>query len=93
MVIEIGMLIGVVSFLIGYASHTRNNKKDVAEEASEKAIISTKLDGISNGVRNVEVKMESTNNTIVNMNERLIRVEESTKQAHHRINTIEKECD
>ncbi len=50
--------------------------------------MATKLDFISQGVNNIQVKIEAQENKFIAMNERITRVEESTKSAHHRIDTI-----
>ena len=47
-----------------------------------------KLDFISQGVNNIQVKMEAQEGKMELMNEKIIRVEESTKSAHKRINEL-----
>ncbi|WP_320408260.1 hypothetical protein, partial [Paraclostridium bifermentans] len=80
-----------------YMSYQKKNQKDIENDASQKALMSSKLDYISNAVDNIridfkELKIDVKNQDakVNSMNERLIKVEESTKSAHHRLDTFEK---
>ncbi|WP_150112247.1 hypothetical protein [Clostridium hydrogeniformans] len=55
------------------------------------AYLSTRLDYISKGVDDIRLDIKAQDRQIADMNSRLIRVEESSKSAHKRIDTIEKE--
>lgn len=93
MTIEVGMLIAIATFALGYLSHTRTKSKDVEKDAAERAIVSTKLNSIDTGVRDIQVQMRSTDKKIDDLNERVTRNEESSKQAHKRIDKLERvEC-
>lgn len=89
MAVEIGVLIGVLSFVIGYIAHVRAGKKDVEEKASERATMHTQLSGIDNGIRDIQVQVRNTDNRLAEINDRVIRVEESTRSAHKRIDRME----
>lgn len=81
MSIELTVIIAVVSGLIGYFTFQRNRDKDVKSQATETAVMTTKLDSISQGVESIRVDMKVSERTIASISERVIRVEEGVKQA------------
>lgn len=89
MSVEIGVLIGLVSAIIGYVAHVRTGKKDVEEKASERATMHTQLNSISNGVQDIQVQVRSTEKRLDDINDRVIRAEESVRSAHKRIDRVE----
>lgn len=82
-----------IGFLITIATFTRNRDKDVKNGAAEQAIVNTKLDTISNGVESLRVDFKVEQQARAALSERVTRVEESAKQAHHRINKMEGKID
>lgn len=87
----IGLLCTLLGALIGFLSFTRNRDKDVRTDASESAVIRTKLDAINNGVENIRIDIKANEKQVVALGERVTRVEESSKQAHKRLDNMEKE--
>lgn len=85
----IGLLCTFVGALIGFLSFNRNRDKEVKNDASESAVIKTKLDSISRGVESIQVDIKANEKRMNELSERVIRVEESSKQAHKRIDYIE----
>lgn len=49
----------------------------------------TQLSGIDNGIRDIQVQVRNTDNRLAEINDRVIRVEESTRSAHKRIDRME----
>lgn len=95
--VSIGTIITVISLLftltgaiIGILSFNRNRDKDVRNDASENAVIRTKLDVINSGVELIRKDIQKNENRVESLSERVTRVEESSKQAHKRIDSIEK---
>lgn len=86
-------LLGAVSVVFGmvitYLTFVRGRDKDIKSDATENAKISTKLDHISQGVDTIRIDLKSNEKEIGRVAERVTRVEESTKQAHLRINKLE----
>ncbi|PJH64069.1 hypothetical protein, partial [Salmonella enterica] len=85
--------------LVGYLTYRLNSKRyeakeqhqqkeDIEKDATKNAVIETKLDGISNGVDNIRVDLRANERQIGALGERVTRNEESTKQAHKRIDGI-----
>lgn len=93
MVIEIPILISIVSLFIsavvGFSTLRRNHSTDDREMASEMTTLIVKLENISNGVNEIKSDMRNMRTDIQDLRERIIRVEQSTDSAHHRIDLIE----
>ncbi len=81
-------------------SHHRADKADVdsnrekatteaASHARDMATINVKLDGISGDVRDIKDENRSVRSDVSHLTERVVKVEESTKSAHHRLDMIE----
>lgn len=86
-----GVLVAVSGFIISYFTFHGNRDKDLISDARDNAKISAKLDHISGAVDSMRIDSRATDKHIATMNERVIRVEESTKSAHKRIDTLEEE--
>lgn len=86
---EIAVLIAIGTFLIGLFTFNRNRDKDVKNDASESAVIRTKLDNISQGVESIRIDIRANEKRVSDLTERVVKVEESAKQAHKRLDTIE----
>ncbi|HBJ1648924.1 hypothetical protein JW813_11180 [Clostridium botulinum] len=86
--ISIALICTILGVVMSYATFQKNKDNSIRAETKEGAIMATKLDFISQGVNNIQVKIEAQENKFIAMNERITRVEESTKSAHHRIDTI-----
>ncbi|GIN89857.1 hypothetical protein J22TS1_09080 [Siminovitchia terrae] len=82
-------------FVISYLTSQRNRDKDIksgaAESATESAVVRTKLDAIGQGVDSIRIDLKANEKQMVHLGERVTRVEESTKQAHKRIDSIRKD--
>jgi uncharacterized membrane protein len=87
--------IGVICAIFGagatFISLKRNFKKDTQDESRDFTRVETKLDYVSKGVDDIRLDIRATDRKVSDVCERLTRVEESTKSAHHRIDGIEKE--
>lgn len=90
MEIEVGIAIAVGSFVIGYFTFRKNRDKDIEKDARDSAHVSAKLDHISGGVDSMRIDLKSHEHRISSINDRVIRVEESSKQAHKRLDGIER---
>ena len=96
--VQIGVVIAVISLfctgiglLVGIFTFNRNRDKDVKNDASKSAVIETKLDNISAGVSMIQIDMKANEKRTSELSERVIRIEESAKSAHKRLDTLEKE--
>ena len=96
--VVISLACTVIGCLIGYFGFKRNAnndiKQDTKEDTRQKVELNTKLDillsnntEIKGGMKELDKKLEDFKDDV---NVRLTRVEESVKQAHKRIDGLEK---
>lgn len=89
----LGAVIGVVSALFGmlisYVTFTRGRDKDIKLDAQEQAKVSVQLSHISKGVDDIKLDLKTNERQIKDLSERLIKIDESTKSAHKRIDKLE----
>lgn len=91
--IEVTFMCTVIGAIIGYMTYQKKTAHDIEDDASQKTVVATKLDYISKGVDDIRLDIKAQDTKINTLVERLIKVEESTKSAHHRIDTIGKKGD
>lgn len=91
MQIEIALLCTVAGVVISYFGFYRNRDKEIKRDASESAVISTKLDAIGSDVKSIRIDMKTEQLARMELSERVTRVEESSKQAHKRIDKLEED--
>lgn len=90
---SLGMISVVISIVFAFKSNKRTDTCEIEARVKENTVLNMKLDGILQTTTTIVNKVESMNRDLQNHNDRLIRVEESTKSAHHRIDTIEGKID
>lgn len=94
MTIEVTILISALSVSIalffGIKNNRRDQKREDKEEAGQSATIITKLEGIEKGVDDIKEEIKGVKADVKEDHDRIIRLEESSKQAHKRIDMIEK---
>lgn len=88
--VNINILISVITICCTIYGVSRNFKKDAERDAGQIAIIVTKLDNIQSVLNELKTDVNSTKNDIRDLDRRLIAVEQSTKQAHKRIDELRK---
>ena len=97
MKIELALLISVVSvgfsIYTGISSVKRGQKLDMKKDANELTTVIVKLESIGTGVAEIKAEMNGFRDDVKELRERIVRVEESSKQAHKRIDTIEERKD
>lgn len=91
MTVEIGILVSVLGVIIAFQTFQLNRQKTMKSDTRENAELKAELGYIRRGVDDIKLDLKANERQIASFGERLIRVEESTKQAHKRIdNAIEK---
>ena len=85
----LGIIGGACGIIFGVKSNRRNNKSDDAEEGQKYGKMLTDIEYIKSGVDEIKHKQESQDRQYIDVVSRITVVEESTKQAHHRINGLE----
>lgn len=91
--IPITVAVGIIGGIVGYATFFMNSKKNTKQETKEETSaitsIGTKLDLISKNVDEIRLDNKDFNKSIHQLGERVSAVEQSAKQAHHRIDNLE----
>lgn len=75
----------ISGIVLGWIGRARTIQKDAAEDGELRASV----EYIARGVDDLRVEIRSANQRYDMLAERVTRVEESAKQAHHRINRLE----
>lgn len=81
---------GISGLVFGIITAVRNKKTDDKKDAKEDGIVLTELGYIKKGIDGIEKRLEKQENQYVDVVKHLTAVEESTKQAHKRIDKLEK---
>lgn len=89
MSVEMSLLFGALGAALGVMGAIVALKKESKNQGASEASIASKVDYISRGVDDIKLDFKDQARKIDSQNERLTRVEESAKQAHHRINKLE----
>ena len=86
--IEVTVICTIMGAILGYMSYQKKNQKDIENDAAQKTALSTKLDYISKGVDDIRVDIKSQDRSIRDLTVRMVKCEESTKSAHHRLDEL-----
>ncbi|GAE00969.1 hypothetical protein CBO05C_0659 [Clostridium botulinum B str. Osaka05] len=89
--IELGVLCTTLGANITYLNFKRIKDKDSKESGKHQGVTDLKLDYISKGVDDIRLDLKAADRKIEDINTRLIKVEESSKSAHHRIDSLLRE--
>lgn len=93
MSIDLAILISIVSVCFSIFCGIKNNKrtdtKDIEERAKENARINLKLDSIVSNTKEIKDEVSEMRREINSHDGRIVKVEESVKSAHHRLDGLE----
>lgn len=87
----IGGLGAISGIIFAVASYKRNNKTDNKSEGKSEGSILTELGYIKSGIDDIKRKQEKQDEQHIEVVQRLSAVEQSVKQAHHRLDKFEKD--
>ncbi|MCD7947012.1 MAG: hypothetical protein LUG13_01775 [Oscillospiraceae bacterium] len=94
MTIEVALVISGLSLAFavyqGITNLKRNSKHDAKHDATEMTTVIVKLENISSNIAEIKNDFSNTKNDIKGISERLIVAEQSSKQAHKRLDGFEK---
>ena len=82
-----GAILGLV---LSYLAFWRNSKKDSKDDGKEVGAVLTELGYIKSGIDDLKSENREQRKTNVDFVTRLTAVESSVKQAHHRIDRLER---
>ena len=87
--ILISGITGSFAIFFGLKGYRRNDIKDIEERAARDAKINYKLDMIIDDNKLFKQEMVESNKRVDDIDRRVVKVEESTKSAHKRLDRIE----
>lgn len=88
--IVLSAVFGIGGLVFGIITAVRNKKTDDTKEAKEDGIVLTELGYIKSGIDDIKHKQEGQDKQNLEFVRELTAVEESAKQAHKRIDKLEK---
>lgn len=80
----------ISGIVLGWTGKSRTIKQDTAADASKDALLRADMDYIKRGVDDMRLEIKAQGQRYDLLAERVTRVEESAKQAHHRIDEVRK---
>lgn len=81
----------VAAVYFAFKSNSRANNDEVSKKAQVDAILSQKLDSISDDTKEIRKEITDVKGKVNDLSERVVMVEQSTKSAHHRLDRYEEE--
>lgn len=85
----IGVVGALSGIILGWLGRSRTVRQDTVAEASKDARLLTDMEYIKRGIDDVRIEQKSQGKRFDELTERVTRVEESAKQAHHRLNRLD----
>jgi hypothetical protein len=89
--IQWAVIIAALGLVVAYQGFQLNKQKETKSESRQDAKIQAQLDYIGKGVDDIRIDLKANERQMVALGERVTRVEESSKQAHKRLDSLEKE--
>ncbi|MFL0251416.1 hypothetical protein ACJDT4_13415 [Clostridium neuense] len=83
--VTIGVICSLLGVVVSFFTITTYYKTNGQHDGN----ISTKIDYIQRGVDDIRIDIKAQDNKIEGLIEKVAKVEESAKSAHHRIDTLE----
>ena len=87
--VAFSVFFGFFSLWFGLKNSKHTDTKDIEERVKENTRINMKLDAISSNTTEIKNEVSEMRKEINSHDTRIIKVEESVKSAHYRLNTIE----
>lgn len=86
----IGALSGTAGIAFGLISFFRNKKADDKTEGEQGGVLHADIGYIKKGIDGIEHRLDKQEDQYIGVIEQLAEIKVSTKQAHKRIDTLEK---
>lgn len=94
MTIEWAVLLSTISVVAALVFNSINaakqRKLEIQRDSREIAVIITKLDNITAAIAEMRASLTNHDDDIRDNRERLVKVEEAAKSAHHRLDCLER---
>lgn len=82
------VIVAILSVAVAYFAYKRNKTKDDKEENEKKGQLEANIEYIKSRVDELIADEKETKTELLDLRQRVTRVEESSKQAHKRIDEI-----
>lgn len=89
MTVELGIVVAVLGLVVSYLGYQLNKSKSIKTDSRDTAEVRSELGYIRKGVDDIRIDLKANEKNIAHLSERVTRVEESSKQAHKRIDNME----
>lgn len=93
MQVEIAYIISIVSLafsvFFGLKSSKHTDTKDIEERVKDNTKINMKLDAIAGTTQEIKSEISTMREEINSHNDKIIKLEQSLKSAHHRLDALE----
>ncbi|NRS51026.1 hypothetical protein [Brevibacillus sp. HB2.2] len=89
--LSITVAAAISGILLGGAGRSRAINQDIAQQASAGALQRADIEFIKRGVDDIRLDQKAQGKLFDELSERVTRVEESTKQAHKRLDRLDDE--
>ncbi|WP_374964640.1 hypothetical protein [Lysinibacillus sp. RS5] len=89
MTVELGIVLTILSLIVAVQGYQLNKTKSIKDDGKQSAQVSAQLQYISKGVDDIRIDIKANEKQMQVLGERVTRVEESSKQAHKRIDKME----
>lgn len=88
--VELGVIATVASIVFAYLGYRKGVKDECRKEGVDSGSLRTDLKYIRERTDDVYLEQKDIKRSFTDFSERLVRVEESSKQAHKRLDSMEK---
>lgn len=89
LMVVISAVAAISGVVLGWTGKTRTVRQDTTQEVRENTTIKSDVEYIKRGVDDMRLEMRAQGQRFDVLAERVTRVEESAKQAHHRLDRLD----
>lgn len=87
--VTFSIFFGIVSLVLNIKNNRRTDNSDLEDRVRENTRINMKLDAISSNTKDIKDEVVEMRKELNSHDNRIIKVEESVKSLHHRIDEME----
>lgn len=87
--ITFSIFFGIVSLVLNLKNNRRTDNSDLEDRVRENTRINMKLDAISSNTKDIKDEVVEMRKELNSHDNRIIKVEESVKSLHHRVDEME----
>lgn len=87
--VTFSIFFGIVSLVLNLKNNRRTDNSDLEDRARENTRINMKLDTISSNTKEIKDEVVEMRKELNSHDNRIIKVEESVKSLHHRVDEME----